>query len=149
MEQCFACELTKGKLHLPGGRVYSTEHWVVEHCAGPLGVGTLVVKPFRHCLHFWELNREELRELSPLMGKVSEAIQAILNPDQVYVCLWSHASWEAVHIHFVLQPVWNSLKEIYPAQGPFLQAEMLKKNIKPPEEEVEVFCNRAREILLK
>ena len=51
MEECLGCGLTGGKLDLPGGRIYATEHWVVEHCIGPLGVGTLIVKPLRHCHH--------------------------------------------------------------------------------------------------
>ena len=48
MSDCLACELIAGERELPGGRVFATDHWVVEHCVGPLGVGTLLVKPFRH-----------------------------------------------------------------------------------------------------
>ncbi len=42
---CFVCDLSHGRVHLPGGSIHRTDHWVVEHCAGPLGVGTLIVKP--------------------------------------------------------------------------------------------------------
>ena len=42
---CLACDLIPGVRELPGGRIRTTGHWVVEHCVGPLGVGTLVVKP--------------------------------------------------------------------------------------------------------
>ena len=48
--ECLACRLTAGDEPLPGGRIHATEHWLVEHCIGPLGTGTLIVKPFRHCL---------------------------------------------------------------------------------------------------
>ena len=48
MEGCVACDLTAGRRPLPGGRIHSTEHWAVEHCIGPLGLGTLIVKPIRH-----------------------------------------------------------------------------------------------------
>ena len=54
---CYACRLIEGAAPLPGGRIHVTEHWVVEHCTGPLGVGTMIVKPFRHCLHVGEKGR--------------------------------------------------------------------------------------------
>jgi len=34
---CEACRLTNGDAALPGGRVFQTTHWVVEHCIGALG----------------------------------------------------------------------------------------------------------------
>ena len=147
MDNCMACDLTTGKKKLPGGRIYSTKYWVVEHCVGPLGTGTLILKPFRHCLHYWELNEEELKEVGPLLRKVSYVIKTILNPDQVYICLWSHAGWEPVHIHFVLQPIRNSLKEKHKKPGPFLQTDMFRENIKPEHKEIEDFCKKARKII--
>jgi hypothetical protein len=37
---CLACDAVA-----PGGRILETGGWIVEHCIGPLGVGTLIVKP--------------------------------------------------------------------------------------------------------
>jgi diadenosine tetraphosphate (Ap4A) HIT family hydrolase len=147
MEECLGCNLTNGKLDLPGGRIYATPHWVVEHCIGPLGVGTLIVKPFRHYVHFWELTDEETRELGPLLHLVSATIQAILKPDQVYVCLWSHAGWKPGHLHFVLQPSWNHWQREHQRPGPFLQVDMFEANVQPPREEIEAFAARAREVI--
>jgi diadenosine tetraphosphate (Ap4A) HIT family hydrolase len=147
MEECLACNLTNGKLDLPGGRIYATLHWVVEHCIGPLGVGTLIVKPFRHCVHLWELNDEEARELGPLLCRVAATIQAILKPDQVYVCLWSHAGWKPGHLHFVLQPSWNHWQREHQRPGPFLQVELFEANVQPPREEIEAFAAKAREVI--
>ena len=59
---CYACQLTQGQKDLPGGRVHRTQHWAVEHCTGPFGVGTLIIKPLRHCLHLWELTGQETAE---------------------------------------------------------------------------------------
>lgn len=47
---CLACDLTAGRRPCPGGRIDETPGWVVEHCVGPLGVGTLIVKPKRHVI---------------------------------------------------------------------------------------------------
>jgi diadenosine tetraphosphate (Ap4A) HIT family hydrolase len=144
---CLACDLTRGRHDLPGGRVHATEGWVVEHCIGPLGVGTLIVKPVRHCLHVWELTEREAAELGPLLRKVNIAVRNLLSPDQVYVCLWSHAGWEPVHIHFVVQPVWNAMREQHEHPGPCLQRDMFHSGVLPPRNEVEVFAERARQAL--
>jgi hypothetical protein len=40
VEGCLACDLAAGR---QGGRIHETAYWIVEHCVGPLGVGTLLV----------------------------------------------------------------------------------------------------------
>jgi diadenosine tetraphosphate (Ap4A) HIT family hydrolase len=147
MENCLACDLTDGTRELPGGRIYATEHWVVEHCIGPLGVGTLIVKPLRHCLHVWELTGAESLELGPLLQLVTATINTLLKPDQVYVCLWSHSGWEPVHLHFVIQPAWNDQRREHELGGPFLQADMFKAGVSPARPEVEAFAAKAREAI--
>ena len=147
MEDCLACRLTSGELYLPGGRIYETEHWVVEHCIGPLPVGSLIVKPFRHCLHVWDLSAEEAEELGPLLKRATRAIREIVQPDQVYVCLWSHGDWSPGHIHFVLQPSWDSMRETYSGPGPFIQVDMFREGAPPPRSDVDAFAVKARGML--
>jgi diadenosine tetraphosphate (Ap4A) HIT family hydrolase len=147
MEGCLACDLASGKQDLPGGRIFQTKYWVVDHCVGPLGVGTLIVRPFRHCLHVWELTEVEAQELGPLLHKMTSLIKELLKPDQVYVCLWSHAGWTPVHMHFVLQPSWDNLKEKYARPGPFFQVDLFHQAEAPPREEVEAFAEQARRLL--
>jgi diadenosine tetraphosphate (Ap4A) HIT family hydrolase len=146
MNSCIACQLSSGTINLPGGRIYATSLWVVEHCIGALGVGTLMVKPLRHCEHVWELTHDESDELGPLLQKTTMVIQKILKPDQVYVCLWSHKDWQPGHIHFVLQPVWNDFSKKFSGTGPVLQTEMFKMNKIPPVEEIEQFAENARKM---
>jgi len=113
----------------------------VEQCVGPLGVGTLIVKPKRHVVHVWELTDEEASELGPLLRETSIAVSEFVDPEQVYVCLWSHGPG---HIHFVVQPVTRSLMDDTGAHGPRLQVEMFDRNETPPESEVEAFASRVR-----
>jgi diadenosine tetraphosphate (Ap4A) HIT family hydrolase len=141
---CEACSLTNGDSVLPGGRVFQTTHWVVEHCIGALGVGTLIVKPFRHTLHLSDLRVEEAAELGSLLQRTAQIIQGLAAADQVYACLWSHSGWEPVHIHFVLQPSWNALRERYPGPGPFLQTSMFRAGEPLDARAVEQFCDQAR-----
>jgi diadenosine tetraphosphate (Ap4A) HIT family hydrolase len=137
-----ACELAAGRLLLPGGRITETEHWIVEHCVGPLGVGTLIAKPKRHVVHVWELDATEAEELGPLLRRVSRALAELLDPDQIYVSLWSHAGGRPVHIHWVVQPVASPATES--PLGPHLQAAMFDRGELPRLAEVEAIAEQLR-----
>jgi diadenosine tetraphosphate (Ap4A) HIT family hydrolase len=141
---CLACELMSGARDLPGGRIRSTRSWAVEHCVGPLGVGTLLVKPLRHCLHVSSLTSAEAAELGPLLVQASACVQELAGAEQVYVCLWSHSGWSPGHIHFVVQPAWERLRDRYSGPGPMLQADQFRLNEPVARSEVEAFCSRAR-----
>jgi diadenosine tetraphosphate (Ap4A) HIT family hydrolase len=147
IEGCLACDLTHERQPLPGGRIHATDHWVVEHCIGPLGVGSLIVKPIRHCLHVADLTDAEAVELGSLLKQATSVVQKLAEADQVYVCLWSHAGWDPGHIHFVLQPSWNQLSEHHDKPGPFLQVDMFTESDLPPHREVEEFTERARSMM--
>jgi diadenosine tetraphosphate (Ap4A) HIT family hydrolase len=142
MDGCIACDLAAGRLPLPGGRIYETRRWIVEHCVGPLGVGTLIVKPKRHIVHVWELDGAEADELGPLLRQITGAVAELLDPDQVYVSLWSHAGARPGHIHWVVQPV--GLDGAEKVRGPHLQAAMFDRAEIPPEAEVEAMADQLR-----
>ena len=55
-------------------------------------------------MHVAELTAQESSELGPLLQRMSAAVTEVMTPDQVYVCLWSHAGGVPAHIHFVVQP---------------------------------------------
>jgi diadenosine tetraphosphate (Ap4A) HIT family hydrolase len=109
MEGCLACDLAEGRLPLPGGRIAETAHWLVDHAVGPLGVGTLIVRPKRHVLHVWQLNEAETVESGPFFRWVARALAAVAEPEQIYMILWSHADATPGHIHWVFQPVTTEL----------------------------------------
>ena len=127
--------------------ILATEHWLVEHCVGPLGVGTLIVKPKRHVLHVSELEEAEANALGSLLVRVTTALEELVRPDQVYVTLWSHAGGRPVHIHWVVQPVTRQLMDDVGHYGPHLQVELFDRGEEPPTAEVAVFAERARALL--
>jgi diadenosine tetraphosphate (Ap4A) HIT family hydrolase len=141
---CLACDLTAGRHPLPGGVIHQIKHWTVEHCIGPLGTGTLIVKPLRHVLRFADLTPDEAAEFGPLLHRVTAAVLAETGADQTYVCEWSHAGWMPGHIHFVVQPTWNSQREKYERPGPFLQVAMFEEATPLDEAAVAGFCDRMR-----
>jgi ATP adenylyltransferase len=147
VDGCLACDLAEGRLDLPGGLIDETGHWLVEHCVGPLGVGTLIVKPRRHVVHVWELTRAEANELGPLLRRVSGVLSDLVEPDQIYVDLWSHAGGTPVHIHWVVQPVTRSLMDELGVYGPELQMVMFERGEQPARDEVEAFAAAVRERL--
>jgi diadenosine tetraphosphate (Ap4A) HIT family hydrolase len=144
MESCLACDLADGKLPLPGGRIHETTHWLVEHCLGPLGLGTLIVKPRRHVTSVAELTNDETSELGPLLRAASVVAGELVPAKQVYNCLWSHAGGVPVHIHYVIQPVPADLMERHGAHGPVLQVAMFAEGDIPPKDEIDAVADRAR-----
>lgn len=141
---CMACDLLTGAVPLPGGTVLRTAAWAVEHCVGPLGLGTLVVKPVRHVVHVADLTAEESAELGPLLARVSRAVTALLAPEQVYVCLWSHAGGVPGHIHFVVQPVTGEAVAEHSAHGPALQTALFAAGVRPDAARVTEVCDALR-----
>jgi diadenosine tetraphosphate (Ap4A) HIT family hydrolase len=151
--ECMACELTAHPDRVPGGRIATTAGWVVEHCVGPLGVGTVVVKPLRHVIHLADLQPMEASELGPLLAAVAAAVgdAAGLADDpasQVYACLWSHAERRPGHVHFVVQPVSSARMRELDAHGPALQARMFTDGEAPGVEEAASAASAVRAALL-
>lgn len=140
-----ACELTDGLRPLPGGLIHRTDHWVVEHCVGPLGLGTLIVKPVRHTTALADLSDDEAAELGPLLRDAARVATELMAPvAQVYTCLWSHAGGEPGHIHYVVQPVTHADMDRFGVHGPKLQVEMFTKGELPESNDVERIASAAR-----
>ena len=141
---CLACDLARGRAPLPGGVIAETDCWLVEHCVGPLGVGTLIVKPKRHITRVSEMNAAEATEVGRLLHRSAAVIDDLIQPEQIYVCLWSHAGGRPVHIHYVVQPVTAGQMTEHGAHGPFLQTAMFERGEQPSVPAVEAFADRAR-----
>lgn len=128
-----ACDLITHPERVPGGRIATLGAWAVEHCIGPLGVGTVVVKPLRHVVHLADLDAAESSELGSVLADVARAVTLAATelgrpPSQVYSCLWSHAGRTPGHIHFVIQPVDEAIVARHDSHGPDLQVRMFDAN---------------------
>ena len=144
MDGCIACELSDGRRHLPGGLIHRTAHWLVEHSVGPLGIGTLIVKPERHVTRVADLTDAEAAELGPLIRDASRVAAELVDADQVYNCLWSHAGRQPGHIHYVVQPVTRAQITEYDAVGPRLQMAMFDSDRSPDDRDIETIADIAR-----
>ena len=122
-----------------------TKRWVVNHCLGPLGLGTLVAVPKRHVVRVAELNDEEASELGPLLKRTASILTALTAPEQVYVCLWSHGGKEGKHLHWIIQPVsTETVRRFGGLRSEALQAAMFEAGEYPEDSAVEEFCAQAR-----
>ena len=141
---CIACESIRRE-SAPGGCIHQTDRWFVDHCIGPLGVGTLIVKPKRHVLHVADLTPEEAAELGALLRQACAVVTELDHPEQVYVTLWSHMDAVPGHIHFVVQPVSSqTMQEHDGRHGVRLQVEMFDRRIHPDADAAAAFAERAR-----
>ena len=146
-DECLACALAAGRQPLPGRLIYRTRCWRVEHCVGPLGLGTLIVKPERHVTAVADLSDAEAVELGALLRQASwVAGQLVAGADQIYNCLWSHLGGRPGHIHYVIQPVTREQMAAYEAFGPGLQVAMSRARDFPDEAEVARLAERARRL---
>jgi diadenosine tetraphosphate (Ap4A) HIT family hydrolase len=121
---------------------------LVEHAVGPLGLGALIVKPERHVLRVGDLTDEEAAELGPLLRDASRIAGQLVDADQVYNSLWSHAGGTPVHIHYVVQPVTRADMSRTGEVGPRLQVAMLDDAISPDVADVERIAAIARAAFL-
>jgi diadenosine tetraphosphate (Ap4A) HIT family hydrolase len=112
---------------------------------GPLGLGTLIVKPERHVTRVGSLTVDEAAELGPLLRRTSAVAEQLVRAEQVYNCLWSHAGGVPVHIHYVVQPVTAVQMADFEAHGPGLQLAMLAGDAVPHEWEIDRVADRARQ----
>lgn len=142
--ECVACNLTRER-SAPGGCIHETEHWFVDHCIGPLGVGTLIVRPKRHVTHVASLVQKEAAELGAVLQQAAEVVTRLEAPEQVYVTLWSHMQAVPGHIHFVVQPVTRARMDEHDGQyGPRLQVQMFERKVFPDPALAAGFAEQAR-----
>jgi len=105
----------------------------------------MIVKPERHVVHVADLTDDEAAELGPLLRDAARVATAIIQPEQVYVTLWSHAGAVPGHIHYVIHPVTRDVMEEF-GHGSKLQPAMFSANCWPDPQAVETFAESARRL---
>ncbi|HLF78685.1 MAG TPA: HIT family protein [Dehalococcoidia bacterium] len=99
--QCLACDTVLGAQVAPGGIIYQSEHWLVDHHFGAIMKGFLIIKSRRHCEHVAQLTPDELTDFGRVVGLTSKALTEVMSPAKVYVCSWGES---ATHVHWCLIP---------------------------------------------
>jgi diadenosine tetraphosphate (Ap4A) HIT family hydrolase len=122
---------------LPGGLIAETKTWRAEHCIGPFGPGSVVVKTKAHREALWQLTPEEASELGPFLARVSGAIVDGLGAERAYLTMW--VDKPPHHVHMVVYPRWpTDDKRALDLQNERYQAGP------PPDDEMEAAAERLR-----
>jgi ATP adenylyltransferase len=144
---CLGCDLVAGRRHVPGGIVHETTSWVVNHVVGSMNLGTLIAGPRDHVVAVADLDGTAVMELGPVLRDAARVVEALCQPEQTYVCLWSHGAAARKHLHFAVQPVTAAVVARYGGlRSERLQARMLAGGDELDIAEVERFCGRAGEL---
>jgi ATP adenylyltransferase len=142
---CLGCDLAAGRRHPPGGILHETPSWLVNHVVGAMNLGTLIVAPRDHIVAVADLDEAATLELGPVLRAAARVVETLCEPEQTYVCLWSHGDHARKHLHFAVQPVTAAVLARYGGlRSEQLQARMLASGDEPDAAEVERFCERAR-----
>ncbi|HIK43551.1 MAG TPA: diadenosine tetraphosphate hydrolase [Leptolyngbyaceae cyanobacterium M65_K2018_010] len=99
---CLACRILAGLEPVPGGVIAANPWWIADHCVGPYGLGSVVVKTRTHRENLWDLSMAEAASLGPFLQQMSESIAQAMQAERVYISLW--VDQPPYHVHFVLQP---------------------------------------------
>ena len=62
---CLGCDLAAGRRHSPGGILYETRSWLINHVVGAMNLGTLIVAPREHIVAVADLDGAAAAELGP------------------------------------------------------------------------------------
>jgi diadenosine tetraphosphate (Ap4A) HIT family hydrolase len=140
---CLACQILAGETQVPGGVIAENTWWIADHCLGPYGLGSVVIKTKAHRENLWELTPHEAASLGPFMQQISEAVAKSLDAERVYVSLW--VDQPPHHVHFVVQPRYPGKQELG-LKG--LELQVFRTLSKPPKaEEMADAAKRIREYL--
>ena len=107
---CLACQIMAGEVEVPGGVIAENDWWIADHCVGPYGIGSVVVKTKAHRENLWDLNAAETAALGPFLQQISQAVAHALAAERVYVSLWVDSP--PYHVHFVVQPRYPGQHEL-------------------------------------
>jgi len=142
---CLGCDLAARRRHSPGGILHETPSWLVNHVVGAMNLGTLIVAPREHIVAVADLGEAAALGLGPVLRATARVVETLCDPEQTYVCLWSHGADARKHLHFAVQPVTANVVARYGGlRSEQFQARMLASGDKPDAAEVERFCERAR-----
>jgi len=112
-----------------------------------MNLGTLIVGPREHVVAVADLDDSAAAELGPLLRDTTRVVEALCQPEQTYVCLWSHGASARKHLHIAVQPVTAAVVARYDGlRSEKLQARMMASGDEPDAAAVQQFCDQAREL---
>lgn len=145
---CDTCEVISERISSPGGLIFKTDHFHVNHCLESPIPGHLIVSPIRHIFSISEFTLDELNEFGPLIHKIRAAQNKVLGIHSIY---WALKERPGTHFHMYLFPMHEWIKTRF---GSHIKAittatDWAKKNMNSQEvnQEIDSICEKIRKQL--
>jgi diadenosine tetraphosphate (Ap4A) HIT family hydrolase len=106
---CFTCRANLDDHLAPGGPIYQSDGWRLEHSCEPIPmIGWLILKPIRHIESLAELDENEAAAMGLLARRVSQAMARVLNCPRTYLGLFAEGE-HTRHLHLHIVPRFEDL----------------------------------------
>ena len=104
METCIFCKIVKGEI--PSSKVYEDANFLAFLDIRPLNKGHTLVIPKKHYETVLDIPDEDIKEMSHLIKKISQALSLAIAPDGFNIfCNNNQAAGQEVpHLHFHIAP---------------------------------------------
>lgn len=95
--------------------VHENEHFIVEDCGSCFLPGYLLVRPKLAATSISDMSQEALMSLGSTLALATRAIEAVIQPERVYICLFCEQAHE-VHFHIFPRTAWlaSEYRRVYP-----------------------------------
>lgn len=130
---CLACDIAQGVRQPPGGFIYESALWTVNHVISDVPWrGWLVLQPRRHVERLHELTPEEMLEYAQVLTRLDHVLREQLDAAKVYICLFAESA-DCPHVHFHVIPRYAAMTQ----RGPeIFEMEKEERPAASPEEVV-------------
>lgn len=85
--------------------ILRTPNWTIRHCSDVAVVGYLLIVSNEISRGFIDLSRSAIEELGMLLNRTTKAVEAAVNPEKVYVCMFGESD-SAPHFHIFPRMKW-------------------------------------------
>src|SRR5258708_5712747 len=81
--------------------ILETQHWVLNHRVDSALPGYLMLGARAPTNNLSVMRSEALAELGPLLARAQEALNAILQPEHLYIGRYGHMAGHTLHFHII------------------------------------------------
>ena len=85
--------------------ILRTPNWTIRHCSDVAVVGYLLIVSNDISRGFTDLSQSAIEELGMLLNRTTKAVEAAVNPERVYVCMFGESN-SAPHFHIFPRMKW-------------------------------------------
>jgi diadenosine tetraphosphate (Ap4A) HIT family hydrolase len=86
--------------------ILETDNWLLNHRSDSALPGYLILEARVATADLWQMSPGALAELGMLLAKSQQALNAVLQPEHLYVGRYGHTAGRALHFHLIPVCAW-------------------------------------------